>query len=154
MKWFIVLFVFAMPVSAGTVVDNDKDGLSCVLEDDGLHCGEDGQDICDFIPNVSRDDGHCDVDFSGDGKFTLIDVMMMLAQNDHRLTGTIYPNYVEVGVPWNFGGFVCFDVKKVIKYNNDLIAAGLPLLQLDQPFIVVTEGVHCSLDHHSYPPIL
>jgi len=154
MRLFVILFLLSGYVHAGELVDADNDGLYCVMEDDNKYCGEDDQDKCDFIPNVSRDDDHCEIDFNNDDKFTIADVMMMLAQNDHRLTGTVYPNYVEVGVPWNFGGFICFDSKKVIKYNNDLFAAGLQLLQLALPVIVVSEGVHCGLDHHSYPPIL
>jgi hypothetical protein len=139
MKLFILLLLFSIPVFAGTKVDNDGDGLFCVMEDDGLYCGEDDQDICDFIPNVSRDDGHCSVDRNDDGLFTLADVNIMLDQYDHRLGG-------------GFGGFVCYDIMKVITYNRRLSLAGLLPLQMNLPFIVLSAGSHCS-GHHIYPPI-
>ena len=139
MKWFIIVLFFTMPVTAGTLVDHDQDGLFCVQEDKGLFCGEDDQDKCDFIPNTSRDDGHCSVDVNGDGVFTIADIRQVQSVNDHKLGS-------------GFGGNICFYMIRVTEYNRRLTLAGLPLLQRDLPFMVVGAGAHCY-GHHTYPPI-
>lgn len=156
MKYLIILIalLFTVPtLYAGEEVDRDGDGFHCVVEDDGTYCNEDGQDRCDGIPNISLDDDHCSVDRNDDGLFTLADFRVILVQNDHFLTGVPYPNHEALGVPINFGGYVCFDIMRVIEYNRRLEAAGLPLLQRDQPFLIAGIPSHCSKVHHSYPEI-
>lgn len=142
MKWFIVLIVFTIPVSAGMLIDDDGDGLYCVIEDDGVYCGEDDQDKCDGIPNVSINDNHCSVDLSGDGYFTFIDLLINAVRIDHPLA--------EGG----YGGDACYYTIRVIEYNRRLAMVGLPLLQRDlvSEFIVAVPPVHCE-GHHTYPPI-
>lgn len=148
----ILLMLLPFYLSAGTQVDEDGDGLYCVIEDDGKYCNEDGQDRCDGIPNVSLNDNHCDMDRNGDGKFTIVDVKLIFSQNDHLITGIPYPNYIALGLPANFGGYVCFDIMRAIEYNKRLSESGLPLLQGAELFILVGYPPHC-LGHHSYPAI-
>jgi len=137
---FMLLFVSPIALAGGVIVDNDGDGLTCMLEDDGIKCGEDDQDVCDFIPNIDRNDDHCSVDRNGDGQFTIADVKLMLAQNDH----TILIN--------TFGGYACYDILRVIEYNARLASAGLRSLQVPGSFMTVQAGWHCY-GHHTYPPI-
>jgi len=180
----MALLMLSFQTSAGEKVDADGDGLFCVMEDgenDGdapiKFCGEDDQDKCDGIPNVSRDDDNCSVDLNGDGRFTLLDFSISRAKNDHLLSGFDYNWYNSFPennrdylyyeqfnmdppvYPFSFGGNICFYPMRVIEYNKRLTAAGLPLLQTKPDgtvdFLVAQPGWHCfqPAGHHSYPEI-
>ncbi len=150
----LLTLVLSFNLYAEEVIDTDGDGFTCTLEDDGLYCGEDDQDKCDGIPNISLDDDHCSMDYNADGLFTLDDVRIIQSQKDHYLTGFPYPFYESLGLPSNFGGYACYDMLRAIEYNRRLEAAGLPPLQVNQLFAIAIAPPHCGTDHHSYPPIL
>lgn len=94
---YILFAVFVMlcvtKSSAGQEVDQDGDGLTCVLENDGLYCNEDGQDAYPNIPNLYPGDGVEILDVwpigNPDGRLTTIDTLVGLGGRSYYL-GCLY----------------------------------------------------------------
>ena len=140
MKWlFLMLLVSPMAFAeGGTLIDQDGDNIFCVVEDDGVYCNEDEQDLNPYIPNIYRGDNHGAVDLNGDGVFSLADL---------KLAG-------ELHIPWAPFNIACYIRIMALEYNRRLFNAGFPPLQVNAPvpFILQAAGPHC-FGHHTYPPI-
>lgn len=133
MLFFVMCLMFAVEGQAS--VDPDSDEFTCELEDDGLYCNENGQDLFPFIPNLYIGDGVEVLDVwpigNPDGYLTLEDVTVGI--------GNL--SYLDS----------CLYRERWITRNAELLAARLQPLNYTDLTFIVQPVAGCSVFDSLYP---